>query len=917
MIYKIIYICAFIIATSVAAIQNSNSNDKEINYRLPNHTKPIFYDLKLNPYLTIDNFTFEGEIFIHIEILSKTKTLMLHMNKLIIDEDSTFLKSNNGLDFYVPITYSHNNLTELLSLDFDEELSIGRYILYLKFAGLLNDRPYGFYRSSYVSDTGNTVWFAGTYFMATYARVAFPCWDEPALKASFKIAIKHHRNYTAISNMPISEESEVDETDGKMWTHFKESPRISTYLVSFLIFDLRNISNSDGTINVWSRGNVISSASFAHEIAQKAAIELERYTNSSVRLAKVDHVALPDISNKAMESWGLITYKEHTILNNGDTSRPDAFYVITNNIILQSSHQWFGNAISPSWWSDIWINGGLAEYLKYYIADKIYEDRRFVNFLIAKTLDLLLVIDSYDHVKSLNWQPNTTKEINSKIISSLDNRKAFLLLRMLSHYLSDDVFHAGLIRYLNKHKYNVAKPEDLWNALQDASDESGILRNEFTIQEVLDSWAGQRGYPLVTVTRDEIPGKIKITQEYFEPNEKMLFKNSNSTDTANKKWWVPINFATRTNPNFSSTSVTHWLSPEAEELIIDDIDPQDWIIINIQQIGFYRVNYDTMNWLKIADYLNSENYTKIHVLNRAQIINNAIYLMLEDKLDPRIFMNIMKYLRRETDYTVWSSVFKVLQAATNIFTYNGGGELLKMYVLDLMNNIIRTIGIQSRPNDDYFTKMTRYEMLHHVCGFDHPTCLHEAHTQLIAYLENSTFAKRISFYEKKWIFCNGVKLANETIWNKVLYMYTNKIESTLYCLGYSKNLTIIEKYLNMTISDDSPIAKNDVFRVIYSVLSADFPNVDMMMDFIVNHWNKLTIIFDHPIELLNDITWNIISRKQIQKIKALLSKLGMEVPQIITMREQNIEKMETIVNKIHVWLEKNKSLNLSTNITSR
>ena len=95
-------------------------------------------------------------------------------------------------------------------------------------------------------------------------------------------------------------------------------------------------------------------------------------------------------------------------------------------------------------------------------------------------------------------------------------------------------------------------------------------------------------------------------------------------------------------------------------------------------LGFYRVNYDTINWLKIADYLNSENYTKIHVLNRARIINDAIHLMFMDKLDPRIFMDLTKYLRRETDYVVWFSLFKILKDATKHFAYNGGGELLKV-----------------------------------------------------------------------------------------------------------------------------------------------------------------------------------------------------------------------------------------------
>lgn len=150
-------------------------------------------------------------------------------------------------------------------------------------------------------------WFAGTNFVATHARAAFPCWDEPALKAAFKIAIKHRHDYTAISNMPVAEVSETD--DDKVWTHFAESPVMSTYLVGFLVSDFRNLSSSDGAVNIWARSGAISSASFAHEVAQKATIELERYTNGSVRLPKIDHVALPGLSNKAEQSWGLVTYR--------------------------------------------------------------------------------------------------------------------------------------------------------------------------------------------------------------------------------------------------------------------------------------------------------------------------------------------------------------------------------------------------------------------------------------------------------------------------------------------------------------------------------------------------------------------------------------------------------------------------------
>lgn len=153
---KIIYIIVFaFVAVDATAIQNSNLNDKEINYRLPNHTKPLFYDLKLNPHLTSDNFTFDGEVLVHIEILKQTRTITLHTKELIIDENASFLKTNTGFD--VPTTYNSNNITEFLTLGFDKELSIGHYILYLKFTGILNDKSYGFYRSSYINDTNDIV----------------------------------------------------------------------------------------------------------------------------------------------------------------------------------------------------------------------------------------------------------------------------------------------------------------------------------------------------------------------------------------------------------------------------------------------------------------------------------------------------------------------------------------------------------------------------------------------------------------------------------------------------------------------------------------------------------------------------------------------------------------------------------------
>lgn len=155
MLREIVFTCVFALLAANARIvvRNSNPNDADANYRLPNHTRPLFYDLKLNPHLVPNNFTFDGEVFIHIEITRRTNTLTLHARKLLIDENKSFLKA--GLDFHVPLAHDLDNSTDMLNLHFGEDLVAGYYVLHLKFSGVVSDRPYGFYRSSYINDAGN------------------------------------------------------------------------------------------------------------------------------------------------------------------------------------------------------------------------------------------------------------------------------------------------------------------------------------------------------------------------------------------------------------------------------------------------------------------------------------------------------------------------------------------------------------------------------------------------------------------------------------------------------------------------------------------------------------------------------------------------------------------------------------------
>lgn len=147
-----------------------------------------------------------------------------------------------------------------------------------------------------------------THFQPVTARQAFPCWDEPAIKATFKFSIKHYPNYTALSNMP-STRSEVDAADGKVWTRFETTPVMSTNVLAFVIADYDHISNLDGTMKMWGPKHLLHHAPYLLDIAEKVTRELERFTNSTIVVPKMDHVVAPHYSSKATENWGMIVYK--------------------------------------------------------------------------------------------------------------------------------------------------------------------------------------------------------------------------------------------------------------------------------------------------------------------------------------------------------------------------------------------------------------------------------------------------------------------------------------------------------------------------------------------------------------------------------------------------------------------------------
>lgn len=179
----------------------------------------------------------------------------------------------------------------------------------ITFDGEINDKMKGLYRSKYVNEKGEDRYAAVTQFESTDARRCFPCWDEPALKATFDITLIVPPKLEALSNMPIKKTTNMEDL---IRYEFETTPIMSTYLVAAVVgeYDYVEDRSTDGVlVRVYTPRGKKEQGLFALEVATKVLPYYKEYFNIAYPLPKIDLIAIADFSAGAMENWGLVTYR--------------------------------------------------------------------------------------------------------------------------------------------------------------------------------------------------------------------------------------------------------------------------------------------------------------------------------------------------------------------------------------------------------------------------------------------------------------------------------------------------------------------------------------------------------------------------------------------------------------------------------
>ena len=639
--------------------------------RLAEKFKPEHYELKLD-LVQAKNREFNGIVDIFGEI-NDEKEIALHSKDLEIKK-ITFAN-----DIKLNFSKAENDeiLVNIEELNFKKGDKIQ---LKIEFSGKITDAMHGLY-PCYYKENGEKKELFATQFESHHAREVFPCVDEPEAKATFSLEIRALSDLEVLSNTEIIEKNE---NGNIQQVRFAKTPKMSTYLLAFVLGDFKRVSKktkSGVEVSVLAtKAQKSELMEFPLSFAVRVLEFYEDFFGQKFPLSKCDHIALPDFSSGAMENWGLITYRETALLAGKNSSISSKKYVALV-IAHETSHQWFGNLVTMKWWDELWLNESFATMMEYLATDALEPKWKIWEEFAVNEAVLSLYRDAIDGVQAVHVPVHHPDEISTIFDSAIVYAKGARLMNMLRKYVGNDAFQKGLQRYFDKFKYQNTIGDNLWDCLSEASGKN--------VADFMNPWLFKSGYP--SVLAEEDGEELKLSQKQFFIGE---------GKDSGRIWPILLGSNQNNLPEImDSKDLTCKKSP-------------DFVQLNRGNVAHFITNYSQNLFENLLEKVRNGD---LDTISRLQILQERSLLSRGGEIPSVELLRTLQSYDKETSLTVWDMI-SLLIGELKIFIDedSASSKNMKKFVGNLAQNEFEKLGFVKKTGEDEEDTQKRSSILAHM-----------------------------------------------------------------------------------------------------------------------------------------------------------------------------------------------------------
>ena len=590
--------------------------------KLPKTVVPTHYAIELEPDL--EKLTLAGAVVADIEVREPTARVVLNAVNMTL--------AGATADETLSATISLDTAAETATLTFPQPLAVGPHKLRIGFTGAINRFGRGLFYVDYPTEKGKKRMIS-SHLEPADARRVFPCWDEPAFKATFALTVTLRRSHLAVSNMPIAQEEPV--TPNLKQITFATTPKMSSYLFVLAAGEFERLSaQADGvTVSVITTTGKRAQGRFALDTAVDLLHYFNDYFGIKYPLPKLDLIAVPGGFGGAMENWGAITFFESRLLfdpaTNADAARRGIFSIVAHEI----AHQWFGNLVTMGWWDNLWLNEGFATWMQVKAAEHLYP--QWQSWLNSNERKQNAMGADARRTAHPIQQPVADESEAMTVFTGITYSKGQAVIRMLERYLGEDTFRAGIRKYMADHAYGSTTTADLWRALAAASGKP--------VANIAATFTEQAGVPLV-VAQARCEGdeqRITLRQERYTIRDPA---------PAPRRWQVPIAIGPLRALQGAETFL---LTDEPREIAAGRCGEP--VKLNLGDVGYYRVEYDAASRAALA-----KSFPLMSAADRLNLIADGWALVEAGRAEPAAYLELIDEIASDDARAVWEQVIGTL-----------------------------------------------------------------------------------------------------------------------------------------------------------------------------------------------------------------------------------------------------------------